>query len=427
MEYINALPTGTRLEEYEIRDVLGHGGFGVTYLADDTHLNKPVALKEYLPRDFATRVAGGSVTPHSDAAATDYRWGLEGFLAKARILARFDHPHLNKVYRFFEANGTAYLVLEYIDGQTLSHLLSKYPTLPSGHLQRIIAEVLDGLEDVHAVGYVHRDIKPSNIMLRQDGSTVLVDFGAARSAVEQRSRSINSILTPGYAPIEQYGSSEDDVGPWSDLYALGMVAYRCLSGLGDAELQLHDAVTRARAQRKGDQDLTPAAEVGKGTYDTGFLAAIDWAIRVNEEDRPQTIAAWQEAFLGGNGATAPPPVPASSPHPTPAAAAAKKPPVLSPAGGFGLVSKAALAVVGAVVLGAGLWLLYPDLASMIGADSTDQSRPALRSAPPDPTTANALTDWEEAQKIDTPESYRQFIDLHPDSPLTKLAERKLAE
>ncbi len=423
MEYINALPTGTRLEEYEIRDVLGHGGFGVTYLADDTHLDKPVALKEYLPRDFATRVAGGSVTPHSDAAATDYRWGLERFLTEARILARFDHPHLNKVYRFFEANGTAYLVLEYIDGQTLSHLLSKYPTLPSGDLQRIIDEALDGLEDVHAVGYVHRDIKPSNIMLRQDGSTVLVDFGAARQAVEQRSRSINSILTPGYAPIEQYGSSEDDIGPWSDLYALGMVAYRCVSGLGDAELQLHDAVTRARAQRKGDLDLPPAAEVGKGTYDTGFLAAIDWAIRVNEEDRPQTIEAWREAFVGGNGAA----VPASSTHPAPAAAPAKKSRASSPAGGLDLVSKAALAVVGAVVLGAGLWLLYPDLAAMVGPGSTDQSRPVLRSAPPDPATANAINDWEEAQKIDTPESYRHFIDRYPDSPLARLAERKLAD
>ena len=294
MEYINALRAGTQLQEYQIREVLGQGGFGITYLADDTNLAKPVALKEYLPRDFATRTTGSTVVPNSDADKKDYRWGLERFLDEARTLARFDHPHLNKVHRFFEANGTAYLVLEYIDGQTISHLLTKYPTVPDTHLQRIIHEVLSGLEEVHAAGYVHRDIKPSNIMLRGDGSAVLLDFGAARQAVGQRSKSITSILTPGYAPIEQYDTKAEDVGPWSDLYALGMVAYRCVSGARDADLP--DAVTRARAQRRGNQDLAPAVEVGRGDYDAAFLRAIDSAIQVYEEERPQTIAAWRETL-----------------------------------------------------------------------------------------------------------------------------------
>lgn len=172
MEYINALRAGTHLDEYQVREVLGQGGFGITYLADDIKLNRVVALKEYLPRDFATRTAGSTVVPNSSADAADYHWGLERFLDEARTLARFDHPHLNKVHRFFEANGTAYLVLEYIDGQTLSHLLTKYLTLPNAHLQRIIREVLSGLAEVHQAGYVHRDIKPSNIMLRSDGSAV---------------------------------------------------------------------------------------------------------------------------------------------------------------------------------------------------------------------------------------------------------------
>ena len=285
MEYINALRAGTRLGEYEIRDVLGQGGFGLTYLANDTNLVKVVAIKEYLPRDFATRTNTRTVVPNSRADAADYQWGLERFLDEARTLARFDHPHLNKVYRFFEANGTAYLVLEYIDGQTLSHLLTTSPTLPDAHLRRIIAQILSGLEEVHAAGYVHRDIKPSNIMLRGDGSAVLLDFGAARQAVGQRSKSVTSILTPGYAPVEQYDTKAEDVGPWSDLYALGMVAYRCVSGLRDADLP--DAVTRSRTQRKGGRDLAPALEVGKRTYDPRFLKAIDWAIQVNEEDRPQ--------------------------------------------------------------------------------------------------------------------------------------------
>ncbi len=263
MEYINALRAGTRLEEYQVREVLGQGGFGITYLADDTKLDRVVALKEYLPRDFAARTAGSTVVPNSSADAADYRWGLERFLDEARTLARFDHPHLNKVHRFFEANGTAYLVLEYIDGQTLSLLLTKYPTLPATHLQRIIREVLSGLVEVHQAGYIHRDIKPSNIMLRSDGSAVLLDFGAARQAVGQRSKSITSILTPGYAPLEQYDTKAEDVGPWSDLYALGMVAYRCVSGLRDADLP--DAVTRSRNQRKGVPDLAPAAGAGSRT------------------------------------------------------------------------------------------------------------------------------------------------------------------
>ena len=263
MEYINALRSGTHLDEYQVRKVLGQGGFGITYLADDIKLDRVVALKEYLPRDFAARTDGSTVVPNSSADAADYNWGLERFLDEARTLARFDHPHLNKVHRFFEANGTAYLVLEYIDGQTLSLLLTKYPTLPATHLQRIIREVLSGLVEVHQAGYIHRDIKPSNIMLRSDGSAVLLDFGAARQAVGQRSKSITSILTPGYAPLEQYDTKAEDVGPWSDLYALGMVAYRCVSGLRDADLP--DAVTRSpraslpwlRRRRSGKGAMTP--------------------------------------------------------------------------------------------------------------------------------------------------------------------------
>ena len=190
MEYINALRTGTQLQEYEIHAVLGQGGFGITYLAEDTNLGKRMALKEYLPRDFAARTASSTVVPNSSADEPDYRWGLARFLDEARTLARFDHPHLNKVHRFFEANGTAYLVLEYVDGQTLSTLLGKYPTVPDAHLRRIVGEVLSGLEEVHAAGYVHRDIKPSNIMLRGDGSAVLLDFRgrapSGRPAVQER-------------------------------------------------------------------------------------------------------------------------------------------------------------------------------------------------------------------------------------------------
>ena len=399
----------------------------ITYLANDTNLAKRVALKEYLPRDFATRTTGSTVVPNSDADAKDYRWGLERFLDEARTLARFDHPHLNKVYRFFEANGTAYLVLEYIDGQTLSHLLSKYPTIPDTHLQRII----------HSAGYVHRDIKPSNLMLRGDGSTVLLDFGAARQAVGQRSKSITSILTPGYAPVEQYDTKAADVGPWSDLYALGMVAYRCVSGVRDADLS--DAVTRARTQRRGGQDLIPAVEVGRGAYDSHFLEAIDWAIRVNEEERPQTIAKWREALPDGQGEGASRPLPPDDTLVRPSTVGS------GGTGLRGLMSKVALAVVGVAVLGTVLWRIVPISETGDKPASVDRpGQPEERTetvvvAPtsvvqPDPTkpverptTDNIMADWNRAQKINTPAAYRQFITRHPSSSLTGLAETKLAE
>ena len=298
IDHVNALPPGTRFEEYRLDTVLGAGGFGITYRAYDANLDKFVAIKEYLPVEFATRTEASTVVPHSNADAQDYHWGLSRFLDEARTLARFDHPNLNKVYRFFEANGTAYMVLEYIEGETLSDRLSREPRLEEAALQRLLEEVLSGLAVMHEAGYVHRDIKPGNLMLRaEDGSAVLLDFGAARQAVGQRSKPITSILTPGYAPVEQYDGKVDRVGPWTDLYALGMVAYRCISGLGDGELP--DAVARMLAQSKGDAGLLPAAEAGKGRYDAKLLEAIDWAMELDEESRPQGVGAWRRALAGG--------------------------------------------------------------------------------------------------------------------------------
>ena len=177
----------------------GPGGFGITYRAYDAHLDKFVAIKEYLPVEFATRTEASTVVPHSNADAQDYHWGLTRFLDEARTLARFKHPHLNQVYRFFESNGTAYMVLEYIQGETLADRLSREAYLEEDALQRLLDEVLSGLAVMHEAGYIHRDIKPGNLMLREeDGSAVVLDFGAARQAVGQRSKPITSILTPGY-------------------------------------------------------------------------------------------------------------------------------------------------------------------------------------------------------------------------------------
>ena len=283
IDHIHALPPGTRFEEYRLDAVLGAGGFGITYRAYDAHLDMFVAIKEYLPGEFAARTEASTVVPKSNTDAQDYHWGLTRFLDEARTLARFNHPHLNWVLRFFESNGTAYMVLEYIQGETLADRLSREPYLEEAALQRLLDEILSGLAVMHEAGYVHRDIKPGNLMLREeDGSAVVLDFGAARQAVGQRSKPITSILTPGYAPVEQYDGKVDRVGPWTDIYALGMVAYRCISGMGDSELP--DAVARMLAHTRGDVGLLPAVESGKGRYKPKLLEAIDWAIEVDEAD-----------------------------------------------------------------------------------------------------------------------------------------------
>ena len=297
IDHVNALPPGTRFEEYRLDTVLGAGGFGITYRAYDANLDKFVAIKEYLPVEFATRTDASTVVPHSDANAQDYHWGLTRFLDEARTLARFDHPHLNKVYRFFESNGTAYMVLEYVEGETLADKLTRERQLTEESLQRLLDEVLSGLEVMHDAGYVHRDIKPGNLMMRkEDSGAVVLDFGAARQAVGQRSKAITSILTPGYAPVEQYDGKVDRVGAWTDIYALGMVAYRCISGIGDSELP--DAVARMLAQSRGEGVLIPAVEAGNGKCSPKLLEAIDWAIEVDEGDRPQSVEVWRGALAG---------------------------------------------------------------------------------------------------------------------------------
>jgi len=292
-DHHHALPARHMLAEYRIERVLGAGGFGITYYAWDTNLDKHVAIKEYMPGDFAVRGNAGMVHPKSSGDAANFRKFLKDFLQEARVLARFEHPHVNKVHRFFQANGTAYMVLEYIDGETLSAVLRRDGQLAPARLRRLLAELLSALEAVHAAGYVHRDVKPGNIMLRGDGSAVLLDFGIARQAIGEYSKSMTSLLTPIYAPIEQYERDAEKIGAWTDLYATGMVAYRCVSGLGEGELP--DAVKRGNWKRRGEAgNLRPAVEAGAGKYDEGFLKAIDHAIEVYENERPQSVAEMRE-------------------------------------------------------------------------------------------------------------------------------------
>ena len=283
---LNALPQGYRLQEYELVRVLGFGGFGMTYLGFDHNLDKPVAIKEYLPSDIATRTVDRSVAAQASEFRGDFQWGLERFVDEARTLARFDHRHIIKVYRFFEAHGTAYIVMEYAEGETLSAHLERKGSLSEAELKAILYPLLDGLAVVHGADFLHRDIKPGNIVLRDvDGSPVLLDFGSARQAIGAKSRSVTSIVTPGYAPIEQY-SSRGHQGAWTDLYALGGVCYRALTG--DVP---EDATDRVR-----DDPLVPVSQRCAGRASASFLSAVDWALSVDEGDRPQGVGAWRAAI-----------------------------------------------------------------------------------------------------------------------------------
>ena len=284
---VNALPQGHRIEEYELVRVLGAGDFDVTYLASDRNLGATVVLKEYLPSGIAMRRADNSVAPQEDTFRENFEWGMEQFLAEARTLAQLEHPNIVRVHRSFAAHGTAYMAMEYVEGETLAEVLARRVTLSESALRAMLQPLLDGLAAVHEANCLHGDIEPENIILRNEGgSPVLLDFGAARQAIGARLRPETPVVTPGYAPPEQY-SAQGDQGPWTDLYALGGVCYRALTGQ-----------TPAEATDETRQDpLTLIRQLCGDHVSAATLDAIGWALRVDAQERPQDVAAWRAEFL----------------------------------------------------------------------------------------------------------------------------------
>ena len=287
-EAANALPRGYALHEYRIDSVLGTGGFGLTYLATDSNLKLKVALKEYLPSEFAARSEDSTVQPKSGEATESFQWGLQRFMDEARTLASFRHPNIVRVMRFFEANQTGYMVMEFVEGKPLSDWILARRPLPQVMLLALAGPLLDGLEVIHKSGYLHRDVKPANIFMRDDGSPVLLDFGSARQLMGGN-QELTAVVSPGYAPLEQY-HAHGKQGPWSDLYSFGGVLYWMLTGTKPVE-----AAARIR------QDiLAPATQAADArVYSAQFLAAVDWALKPNEDERPQSVAEFRRALLGG--------------------------------------------------------------------------------------------------------------------------------
>ena len=291
----NSLQPGYKLHWYHIIKILGQGGFGITYLAHDTNLDQQVAIKEYLPTDLAVRENDISLHPVSEGHRESYEWGLEKFISEARTLAKFKHHNIVRVLSVFTENNTAYMVMEYEHGEPMDALLKNKKTIEEGKLKSILMPMLDGLEQIHKEGFIHRDIKPPNIYIRMDGSPVLLDFGSARQSLGIQTQTLTTMVSPGYAPFEQYTSKSDKQGPWTDIYGLGATLYRAVTGIGPT-----DAMDRSEALLHTNKDIyIPASRIAGDNYSEEFLAAIDHALLFKTDERPQSIDEWREELDGG--------------------------------------------------------------------------------------------------------------------------------
>ncbi len=289
-----ALPPDTRLQNYRVIKVLGQGGFGITYLANDEALNKQVAIKEFLPSNLATRDMQTSVVKlHRSDDSEAFQWGLKRFLEEARILAKLSHPNIVRVLNFMTLNDTGYMIMEYEEGQVLKNWSHQFPgnRPPQHEIFKLLGPLLSALRDVHSAGLAHRDIKPDNIYIRHDDTPVLLDFGAARNIESGRSHTFAAIVASGYSPHEQYGKVSEQ-GPWTDIYALGAVLCRLITGTTPP-----DAPSRTDASMSEAPDpFVKLVTQNIQGYDKDFLTAIDWALELRAKDRPQNINEWVSAF-----------------------------------------------------------------------------------------------------------------------------------
>jgi serine/threonine protein kinase len=281
------LPAGTKLQTYRILRVLAAGGFSFVYLAHDAN-EQPVAIKEYLPQTLALR-ANGATQPQVPAQHLAlFRVGMKCFFEEAGALARLSHPNVMRVLDIFRANETVYLVMRYERGRALNeHIRALTEPVSELWLRNTFAQLLDGLREVHTAKLLHLDIKPANVYLRNDGTPLLIDFGAARQVLSAEGTKLPPLYTPGYAAPEMHDQREL-LGPWSDIYSIGATMYACLS---------RAAPQPANARRQGDA-VAPAKQAWAGKYAADLLEIIDWAMQLDHLKRPQSVLALQKALLG---------------------------------------------------------------------------------------------------------------------------------
>jgi formylglycine-generating enzyme required for sulfatase activity len=306
-----ALPAGTRMEEFVIERVLGSGGFGITYLARDVSLNRQVVIKENLPAQFAWRDPNsGTVRPRHTTGGDgdDFEWSMNNFLKEAETLASLDHPGIVRVLRKFETNGTAYFVMPFVEGVAFDSLIEKRRAkgqeFSEEELKGLLDRMLEALQYLHDRGIYHRDIKPGNILISNDGIPTLIDFGSARQRLSERSMTV--IESPGYTPFEQL-QTRGNVGPWSDLYALGATLEKAIT---------FEAPPKTMDRMRKDPRV-PLAENSAWVrnYTTNFLDGIDKALEVEETERWQDSGQWLAALRGKTAVRSVVPVPESQPVP----------------------------------------------------------------------------------------------------------------
>ncbi|MGD9784136.1 MAG: serine/threonine-protein kinase [Hyphomicrobiaceae bacterium] len=292
MAYQQTLPVGTELiEDFRILGLLGSGGFANTYLAMDLTLGREVAIKEYFPSELAIRASGERVEVKTKSHEPQFEWALKRFVREAKTLAKFRHPSVVRVFRVFNANETAYIVLEFVRGSNMETWLKGLGRRPTQEeFDTLLPPLLDALEVVHSAGILHRDIKPANIYIRaSDQTPVLLDFGAARYAQGDYAGTTAAIVSKGYSPHEAYATDSRLQGPWTDIYGLAATAYRALTGSAPPE-----STTRVL-----EDNCVPVAVMEEFTseYRPDFLLAVDHALRIMPKERPQSIGAWRRMLL----------------------------------------------------------------------------------------------------------------------------------
>lgn len=305
---LSGLPLGTYLNEFELTGMLGEGGFGIVYTAWDHSLERRVALKEYMPSALAMRSGGTSVQVKSERHRDTFEAGMKSFINEARLLAKFDHPSLVKVYRFWEANGTAYMVMPLYEGTTLKDRLRELGSAPDeATLLRLLDPLTRALMVIHEDNCFHRDIAPDNvILLAGSDAPLLLDFGAARRVIGDMTQALTVILKPGYAPVEQYAEAPGmKQGAWTDVYALAALVYFAIMG----------KTPPPSVSRLMTDSYVPLVESAAGRYSERLLAGVDRALRVRPEDRTQSVAEFRRD-IGLDDASLPLPATAAAPAAT---------------------------------------------------------------------------------------------------------------
>jgi len=376
---IDALPQGHQLHAYRIERVLGSGAFGITYLAEHGMFNTWHVIKEYLPDCGAREHNRSTVRPKSASDKELFDWGLKSFYEEARLLHKISHPNIVKVTDLFEANSTAYFVMPYLEGVTLHEWMKEHPNPSQAELEAIFVPLLEGLKFIHDRGLLHRDVKPENIYITDNTNPVLIDFGSARLAIGQKSKALTQVLTPHFAPWEQY-RTKGTFTPALDLYSLAACMYQSITG------QLPE---ESPDRIEGDTLPKLAGSKYEQRYAQPFLQAIDHSLAVYAKDRPQTAFAMQCELMNATPQPAPsddppsslppviPPGPPSEPPSNPPAQPTKK-------------SRLPLLLAGFAILAL--------IVGLVAYKISDQQAKAKDQA-----------QWDEARQLDTELAYEDYL------------------